>query len=217
MRSILVLKKEARLTIRQIKAVNLQKRQITRVLLTLYKAKYYRLTECNCLLHGAMTNMIDFIDRQVEVGKSEEEIYLSTIKEFGIDRLTKKEKQEEIKQILAARAPADAPKIEIQTESKDLGEVNQEQGEIYTDFILQNSGQSDLAIDKLSSSCGCTSAAVIYAEKEGPRFTMAGHGKENPTDWKVAITPGDSAVLRVYYDPSVRLYFQTIRLNLRNR
>ena len=32
---------------------------------------------------------------------------------------------------------------------------------------------------------------------------MEGHGQENPTDWEVAIKPGDTAVLQVYYDPTV--------------
>ncbi len=31
---------------------------------------------------------------------------------------------------------------------------------------------------------------------------MEGHGKENPTDWEVAISPGDTATLRVFYDPT---------------
>lgn len=152
---------------------------------------------------GAMTNMIDFIDQQVASGKGEEEIYLATVKEFGLDRLTREEKREEIRAILAERAPADAPKIVVDPESKDLGEISQARGEVSTDFKLQNSGQSDLVINKLSSSCGCTSAAILYQDQEGPRFTMEGHGKDNPTDWQIAIAPGNTAILRVYYDPTV--------------
>lgn len=152
---------------------------------------------------GAMTQMIDFIDKKVENGLSEEEIILATVKEFGIERLTKKEKQEEVKRLLAAKAPADAPKIKFDQELQDLGEISQAKGEVSADFNFRNEGESDLLIEKLSTSCGCTLASIIYQGKEGPRFTMAGHGKTNPDNWQVSITAGDWAILRVYYDPSV--------------
>lgn len=152
---------------------------------------------------GGMTQIIDYIDQQVASGSSEDEIMMSTVKEFGIERLTEESDQIAIKQQLAASAPADAPKLEIVETEQDLGEVSQAQGKVSTDFEVSNQGQSDLIINKLSSSCGCTSATVVYKGEEGPEFTMAGHGKENPTDWQVAISPGDIATLRVYYDPTV--------------
>jgi hypothetical protein len=152
---------------------------------------------------GAMTNMIDFIDQQVEASDNESDIYLAAVKEFGLDRLTRKEKRADIKKVLAAQAPSNAPKIIINIENKDLGSISQKQGEVYADFVFKNSGQSDLIIDNLSSSCGCTSASIIYNSEEGPRFTMVGHGKENPTNWEIAIKPGDTATFRVYYDPTV--------------
>ena len=31
---------------------------------------------------------------------------------------------------------------------------------------------------------------------------MPGHGKENPENWSIAIAPGSSAELKVYYDPN---------------
>lgn len=152
---------------------------------------------------GMMTQMIDYIDQQVSLGGSKDEIVLATAKEFGLDRLTKEEDRQALKQKLADLAPADAPKIEISEVSRDLGTVSQNQGVITTDFEFKNVGFSDLVIYKLSSSCGCTSAAIVYEGSVGPTFTMAGHGQENPTDWKVAIKPEDSAVLQVFYDPTV--------------
>ena len=98
---------------------------------------------------GAMISMIDFIDRQVSDGLSEDETVLATAKEFGIDRLTNEEDQLNLKQELADIAPADAPKLQIVETGRDLGEVSQAKGEISTDFEFRNGGRSDLLINKL--------------------------------------------------------------------
>ncbi len=152
---------------------------------------------------GAMINMIDYIDQQVSLGTTKDEVVLATAKEFGIDRLASEEDQLALKQKLADLAPADAPKIVINESEHDLGKVSQIKGVVTTDFEFSNQGESDLIIGKLSSSCGCTSATVVYDGKVGPTFTMEGHGQENPTDWEVAIGPGDTAILRIFYDPTV--------------
>jgi hypothetical protein len=151
---------------------------------------------------GGMTQIIDYIDRQVDSEKTKDEVVLSTAKEFGLDRLTSGEDRIALKQQLIDLAPADAPRIEIGEVERDLGTISQSNGDVSTDFEFKNVGESDLVIDKLSSSCGCTSAAVVYEGEVGPTFTMPGHGKENPTDWEVSIKPGDSATLRVFYDPN---------------
>jgi hypothetical protein len=152
---------------------------------------------------GAMVQIIDFIDQKVSEGLSKDEVILETAKEFGIDRLTNEEDQKLLREKLVALAPADAPQIEISEIKRDLGKVSQIQGEVSTDFEFSNQGESNLVINKLSSSCGCTSAAIVYEEKVGPKFTMEGHGQENPKDWQVTIKPDDTAILRVFYDPTI--------------
>ena len=159
---------------------------------------------------GAMTQIIDYIDEQVELENSKDEVVLSTTKEFGFDRLTNEQDRIALKQKLADLAPANAPRIEIVEVDRDLGTVSQEQGVVSTDFEFRNTGKSNLVINKLSSSCGCTSASVVYQDNVGPKFTMAGHGQENPTGWEVAIKPGDSAILRVFYDPTVHPDFEGV-------
>ncbi len=151
---------------------------------------------------GSMKQMIDYIDKQVAAGRSYDEIMLAAVKEFGIKSLASDSKREEIKQGLVAAAPADAPKIKFLQESLDLGTVSQAGGVAFAYFDFKNEGQGDLIIDKLSSSCGCTAAAIVYNGAEGPSFTMPGHGKENPAGWSVRIAPGDSARVKVYYDPN---------------
>jgi hypothetical protein len=152
---------------------------------------------------GDMKRKIDYIDHQVEAGFSKDEIMMAATKEFGINSLAKEETKQEIKSMLLASAPADAPKIVFAQTSYDFGEVSQADGVVFTLFTIKNAGEGDLVIDKLSTSCGCTMASIVYNGVEGPTFTMPGHGKENPKNWSVSITPGDTAQVKVYFDPNV--------------
>jgi len=148
--------------------------------------------------------MIDYIDQQVSTGAKKDDVVLATVQEFGLERLKDESDRKLLREKLLANSPKDAPKIKSVEVKKDLGIVNLHKGTITTNFTIKNQGRSDLIIDKLSSSCGCTSASLVYQGKEGPRFYMAGHGYESPdANWQVAIAPGDEAQVKVYYDPSV--------------
>lgn len=153
---------------------------------------------------GSMSQMIDFIDQKVSNGANKETIVLATAQEFGLERLTNESDRVALREQLLANAPQDAAKISTSETKKDLGVVSQSKGTTTTDFFIKNEGKSDLVIDKLSSSCGCTSASLIYQSQESLRFYMAGHGFDEPNEnWQVAIAPGDEAIVRVYYDPTV--------------
>jgi len=153
---------------------------------------------------GSMTQMIDFIDQKVNTGASKDDVILATAQEFGLERLADESERSSLRQKLLANAPKDAPKISAPEVKKDLGTVSLKKGTVTTEFTIKNQGKSDLIVDKLSSSCGCTSASLVYQGKEGPRFYMAGHGHDAPdTNWKVSVAPGDEAQVKVYYDPTV--------------
>jgi hypothetical protein len=155
---------------------------------------------------GSMTQMVDFIDQRIATGSNKDDIVAATVLEFGIDRLANESDQTALRERLIANAPKDAPRINLIDTKKDLGIVTAQGGTKTTEFIIKNEGKSELIIDKLSSSCDCTSGSIIYQGVEGPRFFMAGHGYDEPeTDWRVAIAPGDEAVVKVYYDPTVHL------------
>ncbi len=98
--------------------------------------------------------------------------------------------------------PKNAPIIEIEPSSYDFGMVSQAEGVVSATIGIANKGNEPLIINKIDTSCGCTSAAVIYKGVEGPRFSMAMHGT-NPKDWRQVIQPGEPAELRIYYDPNV--------------
>lgn len=144
----------------------------------------------------------EYVDSLIETGKSEEEIMLAYVQKYGLDSFADKNKAKEFREKLVAAAPADRPVISINPSSRDLGDVSQKGGTATTSFELKNEGNKDLVINKLETSCGCTSASIIYQGKEGPTFTMPGHGEENPTDWQVTIKPQETAQLKVYYDPT---------------
>ncbi|MEK0347973.1 MAG: DUF1573 domain-containing protein [Nitrosopumilus sp.] len=83
---------------------------------------------------------------------------------------------------------------------KDLGVVSQAKGDVSTDFTITNTGDGNLVIKGMETSCMCTTASLIYKGKESPEFGMAMHG--NPKGWSAIIPSGESATLRVIYDPN---------------
>lgn len=151
---------------------------------------------------------IAFIDELSNAKKSKEEIILTYVKKYGLNSFIDKSQADEFKKKLAESAPAERPIISISPEVIDLGEVSQAKGGTNASFEIINTGKTDLMINKLDTSCGCTSAAIVSKGEEGPRFAMPGHGTQNPTGWKIVITPGESAQLKVYYDPDVHKDFR---------
>ncbi len=105
---------------------------------------------------------------------------------------------------MVLNAPENRPIISINSLIYDLGDVSQAKGVTSTVFTIVNQGQSNLIIDKIETSCGCTSASIIYNNQEGPKFSMPGHGvNEKVGDWQVSIPAGENAQLKVYYDPNM--------------
>lgn len=162
----------------------------------------------NNICCGMAKEMIDYIDSLVVQNLSEQSIILAFIKKYGLNSLADKGKQNDIKEWLVQSAPADRPIITFDRDYFDLGDVSQKKGIVSTYFEIKNEGKKDLVINKLDSSCGCTSAAIVYQGNEGPRFAMAGHGIESPADWSVAIPPGEKAQLKIYYDPDIHKDFR---------
>lgn len=151
---------------------------------------------------------IDYIDSLIETKTSEKEIILAYVKKYGLNSFVDKNKQKEIRKELIKSAPSDRPIISLSPDFYDFGDVIQKKGKVFTNFTLKNEGESDLVIDRLETSCGCTFASIVFKGEEGPLFGMDGHGNENPTDWKIVIPPGEQAQLKVMYDPSVHKDFR---------
>ncbi len=143
-----------------------------------------------------------YVDDLVEAGISKDEITMAYIKKYGLDSFKDESKKEEFRKKLVDEAPDQRPIIVIEPSFYDFEDVSQKQGVATTVFELRNEGSNDLVIDRMETSCGCTTASVVYKDEEGPRFGMPGHGiNEDIGDWQVVIPVGETAQLKVYYDP----------------
>lgn len=150
-----------------------------------------------------------YVDGLVDAEIAEDRVILSYLKKYGLNSFIDKEKQKEFRQKLIAEAPVERPIISLTPESYNFGDVSQSKGIATTYFELKNEGKEDLVINKIETSCGCTSASIVYQGEEGPKFSMPGHGiNEEIKDWQAVIPSGETAQLKVYYDPNVHKDFQ---------
>jgi len=146
----------------------------------------------------------------------EDSAVMAYVKKYGLESFMDDNKKEEFKEKLVQEAPVDRPIIDVSPISYDLGDVSQKQGTAVTFFEIKNRGVRDLIIEKLETSCGCTSASIVNQGQEGPRFAMPGHGineeigdlPDGQTSWQAVISAGDTAELKVYYDPNVHPDFR---------
>lgn len=152
---------------------------------------------------------IDYIDSLIKPGVSKDKVILAYVKKYGLNSFADENLGKEFKERTASQAPKQRPIVSFSPQTFDFGHVSQKKGEVSTLFDLENAGQKDLVINKLESSCGCTTAAIIFEGKESPRFGMPGHGlNEAVGDWQVIIKPGKKAQLKVYYDPNIHADFR---------
>ena len=164
----------------------------------------------NNICCGSAQERIDYINSLVvKPGMTKDEIILTYVKKYGLNSFKDKDQAETFKNKIAESAPQERPIVALSPASFNLGEVSQKKGEVSTTFTVKNNGQKDLVIDKLETSCGCTTASIVFNGQEGPRFGMPGHGlNEDIKDWQVVIPPAGEAKLNVYYDPKVHLDFR---------
>jgi len=151
--------------------------------------------ECSC---GMAAERRGFVTGLASAGKSKLEIYLAYADQYGLDTFASEKVREEVREYKMAHAPAERPQIVLEPQHTDLGDVSTKEGKVETSITLKNTGQKDLIVDSLSTSCGCTTVSVVNNGQEGPVF---GTGTP-PEGWSTTIRPGETAELRVYYDPT---------------
>ena len=85
--------------------------------------------------------------------------------------------------------------------SYDFGTISMKAGNVSTTYRIKNEGAEPLALDKIYTSCMCTTATLVTANgrKQGP-FGMPGHGPLKPATGQLA--PGEMALLEVVFDPA---------------
>ncbi len=151
--------------------------------------------DCTCGMAGERRG---FVTGVVAVGANKMDVYLAYADQYGLDTFASQEVKEEVKKYKLAHAPEERPRIVLEPQKVDLGEVSAAKGKVETSITIENAGQKDLIVEGLSTSCGCTSASVVNDGQEGPVF-----GTDTlPEDWSTTIRPGETAELRIYYDPN---------------
>ncbi|MFQ5814100.1 MAG: DUF1573 domain-containing protein [Anaerolineae bacterium] len=154
--------------------------------------------DCGC---GMAKERKEFVTGQVSARKNKLEIYLAYADQYGLDTFASEEVKRDIREYKVANAPAERPQIALEPQKVDLGDVSAKEGKVQTSITIKNAGQTDLIVDSLSTSCGCTTVSVVNNGEEGPVF-----GTGTPPEaegWSTTIPPGETAELRIYYDPNV--------------
>lgn len=151
--------------------------------------------ECSC---GMAVESRAFINGMNAVGTNRLDMYLAYADTYGLDTFVSWEAQHVVKQYKLANAPPERPQILLDVHEIDLGNVSATGSQVKTGLTITNAGQKDLVVESLSTSCGCTTVALVSGGQEGPTF---GAGTP-PEDWTATIEPGGSAELRIYFDPS---------------
>jgi hypothetical protein len=91
----------------------------------------------------------------------------------------------------------DHPSIDVSPTEYSFGDIPR--GVSTATFQIWNSGEVDLKLTGVSTSCGCTSAIIKYKGITSPVFGM----HNNPKDWNMIVLPGETAVLEVSYDSAL--------------
>lgn len=108
-----------------------------------------------------------------------------------------------------APTPTSAPLANFVTETNgalvaeknqhDFGTISMAAGNVTYGFTIKNSSEAPLTLNKIYTSCMCTTAVLIIGEhKHGP-FGMPGHGIVPGI--KETLAAGESATLEVIFNP----------------
>ena len=89
-------------------------------------------------------------------------------------------------------------KIEINPLEYDAGTVSMAAGLVKKTYEIKNTGDGDLKIDRIWTSCHCTTARLKVGEKVSSEFGMDG----SSPFWSQKIAPGQTGYLEVTFDPA---------------
>ncbi|MGD1995961.1 MAG: DUF1573 domain-containing protein [Anaerolineae bacterium] len=151
---------------------------------------------CTC---GMAEERRSFIDQHVAYNASRIQIYQAMFQAYGAEAFFDQELAAQARSDLLETLPNSRPVLYVEPALADLGRIPIAGGLVSTTFTVRNAGQSDLTINGMQTSCGCTTAMLETAEGTGPVF--GANLSQNPTDWSVVLAPGGEASLIATFDP----------------
>lgn len=95
---------------------------------------------------------------------------------------------------------ASLQELQVAAKSFDFGKISMAKGDVSYKFQLKNIGNKKVLINKIYTSCMCTSALLkTFAGEWGP-FGMPGHGYVPKLN--ILINPNETAEIEAIYDPA---------------
>ncbi|MBI4037038.1 DUF1573 domain-containing protein [Candidatus Daviesbacteria bacterium] len=91
-------------------------------------------------------------------------------------------------------------KVEAKETSFDFKDVPYSGGNVEHAFPIKNSGDKDLKIANLVTSCMCTKVYMKTSKEKSPEFGMKGH--EAASNWTGTLTPGEEGQVVAVFDPT---------------
>lgn len=88
--------------------------------------------------------------------------------------------------------------IDVSPIEYDAGTVSMGDGLVKHTYEIKNTGKENLKIDKIWTSCMCTTAHLRVGDETSPEFGM----HNNPVFWSQEILPGETGYLDVVFDPA---------------
>lgn len=98
------------------------------------------------------------------------------------------------------RLTANLAALTTEENSFDFGSISMAAGKVSHLFKIKNSGTETLKIERVYTSCMCTTARLATADGQTPFFGMPGHGFIPKINKE--IKAGEEATIEVVFDPA---------------
>lgn len=159
--------------------------------------------DCTC---GMAVDRRAYIEDLIADGYDKLEIFQSYANKYDLSEFKDDELKNTVTKYIETTAPEVRPIIKISEDTREIGDLVQadyKEGERYElEYEVKNVGDEDLIINNIDSSCMCTKAKLISEGQESPELGMNHGDTSNIQSWEIVIKPGESAILKVYYDPN---------------
>lgn len=100
----------------------------------------------------------------------------------------------------AAVQPNSNGVLSVEEQSFDFGDISMAAGPVTHRFMVQNTGADPVTINKMYTSCMCTTSVLQKGDKKFGPYGMPGHGfipKMN-----AQVDPGEDVLVDVTFDPA---------------